>query len=155
MKTIKAISLWQPWASLWLTDRKIHETRSWPIPRSAPRYLLVHASKNQRALVTSAHGEDMQRILHEEYGRGRILPLGQLIGVVELIGCKPTAEVYPPNQVHTADNFFCGNFEPGRWAWERGRYHAFSQPLGCMGRQGLFDVPWDDVKLLCPAWVTP
>lgn len=154
---MKALSLWQPWASLWLSERKMHETRSWPVPRSAPRFLLVQASKTRKGTLDAERDPELRSIVEDEFGGhwGLDLPFGQLIGVVELIDCKATQEVYPPNQVHTGDDYFCGNFEPGRWAWQRGRYHAFSQPRGWMGRQGLFDVPWDDVKLLCPAWVTP
>lgn len=40
---MKAISLWQPWASLWLTPRKIHETR--PRRWNHSGWLAVHASK--------------------------------------------------------------------------------------------------------------
>jgi activating signal cointegrator 1 len=40
---MKAISLWQPWASLWFTDSKIHETRHWSTRHRGPLY--VHAAK--------------------------------------------------------------------------------------------------------------
>ena len=45
MSEIKAISLWQPWASLIALGGKKIETRSWPTKYRGP--LAIHASKNQ------------------------------------------------------------------------------------------------------------
>ena len=41
--TMKAISLWQPWGSLWLSPAKRHETRHWQTRHRGK--LLVHAAK--------------------------------------------------------------------------------------------------------------
>lgn len=41
---MKALTLWQPWASLWAHQLKINETRSWATTYSGP--LAVHAAKN-------------------------------------------------------------------------------------------------------------
>src|SRR6266851_1649200 len=40
---MKGISLWQPWASLWCSRRKVHETRHWRCRHRG--WLLVHAAK--------------------------------------------------------------------------------------------------------------
>jgi hypothetical protein len=41
--TIKAISLWQPWASLMALGLKRHETRHWPTAYRGP--IAIHAAK--------------------------------------------------------------------------------------------------------------
>ena len=49
-----AISLWQPWATLWVLQEKVYETRSWQTPAKVlPRRMLVHA-----ALRWTASGSD-------------------------------------------------------------------------------------------------
>jgi hypothetical protein len=45
-RSMKAISLWQPWASLWCSPRKIHETRHWPTNNRG--WMLVHAAQAVR-----------------------------------------------------------------------------------------------------------
>lgn len=47
---MRAISLWQPWASLWLSGFKVHETRHWHITRQWKDWnpgdrMAVHAAK--------------------------------------------------------------------------------------------------------------
>ncbi len=39
--TIRALTLWQPWAPLWCSEAKVHETRSYPTMFRAS--MAVHA----------------------------------------------------------------------------------------------------------------
>jgi hypothetical protein len=61
---MKAISLWQPWASLWVSGRKIHETRSW---RTRHRgWLAVHAARRIEADLSWC--AELSGIVVEEFG---------------------------------------------------------------------------------------
>ncbi len=133
---VRAISLWQPWASLWLSPRKIHETRHWPTTYRGP--LAVHAAKR---IEKRLEGHPLLDILTEEYGsRWAVdLPSGALIGVVELTDCKPTESI--PRCEISIDDFHCGDFSPGRYAWKRGGFRLLQQPVPYTGRQGFFNVP--------------
>jgi hypothetical protein len=131
---LKAISLWQPWASLWLSPRKIHETRDW-----STRFrgvLLVHAAKRLERDVDV----DLDDILNLQFGPDwrKELPTGAIIGRVELVDCWRTEDIRP--QV-TAEDLACGDFSPGRFAWERLGADRFVTPIPYRGKQGLFDVP--------------
>jgi hypothetical protein len=131
---MKAITLWQPWASLWLSPAKVHETRSWPTKHRG--YLLVHAAKRECDATLSPELED---ICVREFGRRwrRDLPRASLIGRVDLVECLST------NIAHSehVDDGVCGDFGPDRFMWRRDRFHKFDTPIPYVGRQGMFTIP--------------
>lgn len=131
---MKAISLWQPWASLWCSPAKIHETRSWPTDYRG--WLAVHAAKK----VVKVDG-DLAEIVDRHCGR--MLPYGAFVGIVYLDHCLPTELVIREylRLGKPQDDLVCGDFAPGRWAWRRGHFRQFQAPVPWRGRQGLFTVP--------------
>jgi hypothetical protein len=135
---VKAISLWQPWGSLWVDGIKLHETRHWFTTHRGP--LLVHAAKTMCAAVEP----DLAEILEQRYGSrwAKELPRGALIGCVELVACQPTVFI-----ACTVDDreLACGNWSPGRYAWRAQQAYQFCEPIPYKGRQGFFDVPADIV----------
>ena len=143
---MRAISLWQPWASLWLSDAKVHETRCWATKYRGP--LLVHAAKRNPVLVDP--GTHLDDILTDEFGGhwGIDLPTGAIIGVVDLVDCQPTETMTAKHR--DSDDFWCGDFCPGRFAWKRERYTVFKHPVPYRGRQRIFNIPDEavDVNLL-------
>lgn len=132
----RAISLWQPWASLWCSPRKIHETRHWPTSHRG--WLLVHAAQR----FEKDHGPDFANILRAEFGSNwfRDLPRGALIGMVNLVACQRTEDIYPRG-VDSGDDFQCGNFDEGRYGWRRDEFKRFANPIPYRGQQGMFEVP--------------
>lgn len=137
MSAMKAISLWQPWASLWLSEAKVHETRHWPTPHRGP--LLVHAAKK---IVKDIHPDDeLGAIVVREFGANwaQELPRGALVGLVELVVVVPTGTL--PKKHTGSDDFYCGDFSTGRFGWRRGIYRRFAVPIPYRGLQSLFDVP--------------
>ena len=134
---MRAISLWQPYASLWLSPYKLHETRHWSTQYRGP--LAVHAAKRAETVVD----DRVEFLLRAHFGRdwARTLPRGALIGVLNLDGCERTEKIYPL-QPATADDYACGNFAPGRYGWRRGSvFRLLSKPIPYIGRQGFFNVP--------------
>lgn len=135
MQRMRAISLWQPWASLWLTDAKTIETRSWYTGVRGP--VLVHAAKRIERDVDS----ELASICEAEFGADwrRTLPLGALVGRIYLEACAGTAYL---SRKSSAQDLACGNFEPGRFGWIRSReVIEFVRPIPYRGQQGFFWVP--------------
>ena len=82
---MKAISLWQPWATLIAVGAKRLETRSWE-----SRYqgeLAIHAAKRWTA---DAH-DLIQESPFREALQGHRMPRGVIVAVVRLTGCLRTA----------------------------------------------------------------
>jgi activating signal cointegrator 1 len=142
---VKAISLWQPWASLWLSDAKVHETRHWPTSHRG--WLLVHAAKRK---VDDFSGDRIDDICSGLFGNhwGQELPFGALIGMVNLVGC--TASDTLPIGYQQTDDYECGDFSPGRFAWRRSAFKLFKPSIPYRGMQGIFNVP-DNLIPFCEA----
>lgn len=136
------LSLWQPWASLWLGP-KIHETRHWGTKYRGLIY--VHAAK--RKFTEKDLSDDVIELCQDEYG-GHFwndLPRGQIIGIIDLIDCVrfPEWEGRSLSPACDRHDFICGDFSAGRYGWKRGPDPVHIGPWPYKGRQGLF--PVDDL----------
>lgn len=143
---MKAISLWQPWASLWISGVKIHETRSWPYPHVGKiPDMCVHASKT----LVGAPGAEVDDLCIKLFGmrwRER-LPRGALIGVVNVTDVIKTEDLFISRwwaeQTERARvDIVCGNFAPGRYAWRAApKPIRFDKPIPYLGKQRVFNIP--------------
>ena len=139
---MKAISLWQPWASLWLSGRKIHETRHWHIRNqwkdwTPGQRMAVHAAK--KFVKDIDPEEDLRKILDDQFGGhwAMDLPTGALIGTIAVMDCVSAGLIPDLDE----DDRECGNFADGRWAWRGADPIIFPHPIPWRGSQGIFNVP--------------
>ena len=142
---MKAISLWQPWASLWACGRKKFETRSWATSHSGP--LLVHAAKR----IETDISDELRDICEDQFGGhwARELPAGALIAVCDRVICKPTDRLRVDDE-----EFAQGNFTDGRFAWDPFNMRELPEQIPWRGMQGLFDIP-ENVIAGAPATPAP
>jgi hypothetical protein len=128
---MKAISLWQPWASAMALGLKRIETRHW-----STRYrglIAIHAAKRWTADERDFHA------LEQEAGRMPAeLPLGAIVATARLVDVKRTEQLVD----HISDGEHCwGNYGPERYGWLFEEIVALPVPILFKGAQGLFDVP--------------
>lgn len=151
---MKCLSLWQPWASLLVHGRKQVETRGWPIRHRGP--LLVHAAKTwNRELRAICTQEPFKSVL-ESLSLGAAidcgLPLGLIVGRVEVVNCFSTDTVvlgshlgedrmHAGRLVITPTEVAFGDYSSDRFAFLCKNPVAFATPITYRGAQGLFDVP--------------
>lgn len=126
---IRAISLWQPWASLWGTPVKPYETRHWPTSHRG--MIAIHAAK-KKVPVSS----QVDRICREMFGANwrETLPRGALIGHGILHAVCRTETLTNL----TDDQYECGDFGPDRFGWLLTELVTLKTPAPLIGRQGLF-----------------
>jgi len=142
---VKALSLWQPWASLMADGLKTMETRGWRTPYLGP--LCIHAAKRPLTRIEKA-------LMYEWSCKGLLpaswvdyeLPLGAIVAVVNLKGCIHT-ELCTRNMEREGE---FGNYAPGRWAWLTTGLYKLETPLPCRGAQGLWELPIYDFGPDCP-----
>src|ERR671916_581061 len=99
---MKAISLWQPWASLVIIGAKVWETRSWSTTYRGS--LLIHAS----AKKPSKREKDMfeSDVHFSKYIKEiDLLPFGCLIGTVALKNVYTTSWLLQHMEDYTATNW--------------------------------------------------
>lgn len=139
---MKAITLFQPWATLLVTGAKLHETRSWR-PRDVPAPpVAVHASKRwDQALLEITNSEPFRTYLQDAPGViadkfGQLwLPVGGIVGAVEF-GAAVTTEA-KSQEIDDVERAF-GDWRGGRFAWPVRRSIALPDLLQCRGAQGLW-----------------
>lgn len=138
------ISLWQPWASLWVARRKIHETRHWAPPVTIKGMPVLGATIGVHAAKRLIARDDLDplcaRICDDEFGLHweRTLPRGLVIGAGRLVACWQTAA--RRRQV-TQEEQALGDWSDGRYAWQLIDTVQFARPIPWRGQQAVFDVP--------------
>ncbi|MCW5648386.1 MAG: ASCH domain-containing protein [Ramlibacter sp.] len=150
---MRAISLWQPWATAAALGSKRVETRHWATAYRGP--LLIHAAKRCNKTEMRVYGEQpaWRNALRLDGNAGPLweaLPLGAVVAVCNLIDCRPsetfTAAVLDEQRWHDPDRDpfterMMGNFEPQRYGWVLADVHALREPIPYKGGQSFFDVP--------------
>jgi hypothetical protein len=137
-RTIKAISLWQPWATLVARGLKTHETRHWPTEHRGP--IAIHAAKTLDLV-----GAPVQ-LCHRGLGRAwwAECPQGAIVAIARLRTCVSTDAVF--RDLTRADEA-AGDFSQGRFAWRLGDIRRLVEPIPALGRQGLFNwAPPQDIE---------
>lgn len=136
---MKALSLWQPWASLYVLGVKALETRSWPTSYRGP--LLVHAAQRMDVSPPAPWAALEDRGFTPDN-----VPRGALVGAVRLSDVFRTDGLvvgFGERQL--------GDFSPGRFAWEATSRVVFARPRPWLGRQGLFEVDTPDAARIVEA----
>lgn len=156
---MKALSLWQPWATLMAIGAKRFETRSWGTSYRGP-LVICAARKQDDDSIGLAMTPPFLEALHAGRDRlpwlpkeGRVtladyLPFGYALAVVNLVECwgvrADRMQVEHPAYVlralpPRAEQRF-GDYTPGRFAWETAGARVLRQPVPVRGRQQLFDL---------------
>jgi hypothetical protein len=141
---MKAISLWQPWASLVAHGHKKIETRSWRCPLQPGTLLAIHAAKrwnSELAILSSTIPfVDALKGIATYGGRGwPNLPSGVIVAVVRFAECITTTEaLMRPRLVTNWEGHF-GNYGGGRFAWIFDRILRIDEPVREPGRQSIWE----------------
>lgn len=134
----RALSMWQPWASLYAHGYKGFETRGWATSYRGPIY--IHAAKKPLtetladlpAELVELIG-DLLPIIPENY------PSGCLIARGNLVACHPMTLEFVRGITPTEK--MLGDWRLGRFAWEVRNMILLDKPIPCRGAQGLWSVP--------------
>lgn len=138
-RAIKAITLHQPWATLFVVGAKTVETRSWPTSYRGP--IAIHAAKILPSYAFYASFREPLDSVLKDHGittpRAILdLPLGVVVAKGRLIMCREIdvvafAAISPTERA-------CGDFTPGRFAWLIKDIEPVDPPILARGRQRLW-----------------
>ena len=142
---MKAITLWQPWASLIACGAKKIETRSWATKYRGP--LAIHAAKNYNT-PKCAWQEPFKTGLAKagmftEYPGGKLgfslRHNGCVIAIADLVDCIEMTRMDIVTMV-SEQEFEFGNYEPGRFMWLMENVRPI-EPVPAKGMQRLWEWP--------------
>lgn len=134
---MKAISLWQPWATLVATGAKQYETRSWSTTYRGP--LIIHAAKRYDDLPQ--RGKHRNHFI-KAFGEAGIyfplteIPRGVYLCIVDLVEVVTTESIV--NLISEQERAF-GNYSSGRFAWKLENVRVFPEPVPARGYQRLWN----------------
>lgn len=123
---LKAISLWQPWASLMTIGAKQNETRSWPTSHRG--LLAIHAAK--RKMTNELRDNPYYKNVT---GGAFFFPYGVIVAVVDVYSCRGTNESKGLSEQEKA----FGDYSPGRFYWVTHNPRKIN-PVPCRGFQGIW-----------------
>lgn len=163
---MKAITIWQPFASLKACGAKEFETRSWATTYRGPIAIHAAALSPFKAIrdVPFDSVRKMREALKETgilplFTNFRDLPLGAVIATGELIGCHEIV-LHGGRGIHSGDpgwletdhgiyeptdqELLFGDWTPGRYAWEFANMQLLPEPIPAKGKQRLWN--WEESK---------
>lgn len=145
---MRALPMWQPWASLVALGAKKVETRAyppWKIGLGVGERIAIHATKTDRELRFCS-----EPYFHDHVPEPAALPLGAIIATCIIdrwtrITAELAAELA---RINPQEHAF-GDYTPGRFAWVLRDLVRPPVPVEWRGSQGSFEVP--DGVLSAPA----
>jgi activating signal cointegrator 1 len=141
---MKALSLWQPWASLVALREKRYETREWTTNHRG--YLAIHATSKMPPywLGASRHTEKFRNELADVFNvrreydvfAAKKLPLGAVLCIVNLVDIQETVHI---REILCERERIFGNYEDGRYAWHFELVEVFDPPIPAKGNRMLWN----------------
>jgi hypothetical protein len=149
---MKALTLWQPWASAVRLGEKKIETRCWTTKYRGE--MAIHAAEKKpsflgRSAETVTFRDELADVLNCRRDRDdrhgihldsaiRALPRGVVLCIVKLVAIEETAAVR--DSLSQRELIF-GNYEDGRYAWFLEMVEVFEAPMPAKGNRMLWN--WD------------
>jgi len=133
---MKAISLWEPWASLIALGAKTYETRHWPWKYRGE--LLICAAKgglSKIELLDLLNFKPFRNVL----GENPKLNFGNAVAIVNVTDCIPTEKMEFDSIKPVYEQDF-GDYTYGRFAIRLENIRRIKNPFPVKGAQGFFNV---------------
>jgi hypothetical protein len=162
---MKAITIWQPWASLKACGAKEFETRGWETKYRGP--IAIHAAvKTFSPLDFAVFDPNLAKSITEILKKNGMsihnLPFGCVIATGELVNCwkihgahgrgasirNVFIDRYDPDDPNhitmiSPQELLFGDWTPGRYAWEFANMRMLATPIPEKGKQGLWN--WEPI----------
>ncbi len=137
---MKALSIWQPWASLIIAGHKKIETRPWPAPyQIRGQRIAIASTKSMQAEQRRAAEEEAFQRHSRATGFPALeqLPMGSVLGTVIVAGCRCIDPEFLESLDDQEEAF--GIYAPDRFAWLLEDPQPLEKPVPVCGAQGLWE----------------
>lgn len=143
---MKALTLWQPWASLVALGEKRIETRCWQTKYRGELAIHAAAQLPPKWLGRSAESNEFRTEIADVLNCRRYfvesevqaLPRAVVLCIVRLVGIEETPRV---REILPRRELIFGNYEDGRYAWNLELVEVFDKPIPAKGNRLLWN--WD------------
>jgi hypothetical protein len=143
---MRALTLWQPWASLIAIGAKLVETRSW-----APPSWLVGERIAIHAAQTPDHIDIAVTYPFHAYLHSAPLPLGAVVATAVIDRyAEMTVESIDRLERDNPHEYAFGLYEPGRFAWVLRDVEPLAVPVLARGGQKIWNLLPETVDAMRP-----
>ena len=129
---MKVLSLREPWATLIKDQKKFIETRSWKINYRGELY--IHASMTKIDQETRNRKELFNLLEKESLSFGMIICKCQLVDCIYM-----TKEYVEDMKRNHYQEYICGEYKEGRYAWILEDIKALEEPILSKGHLGIWN----------------
>lgn len=141
---MKALTLWQPWASLVAMGEKKIETRCWTTKYRGELAIHSAAAFPPSWLGKSRESQEFNQELADVFNcrttlasnEVRALPRGSVLCIVRLVSIEETAIA---RELLDQRELIFGNYEDGRYAWYFEMLERLEQPIPAKGNRMLWN----------------
>lgn len=146
---MKAITLYQPWATLVAVGAKKIETRSWYTKYRGQ--LAIHAAKSYpKKLKALENWEPFKSALYpDNIYTYPCFSCGCIVAICNLVDCMLITSSHMVSMrmsigipLPSEPEFSFGDYTPGRYAWILEDIKRLPKPIPARGRQGIWE--WDE-----------
>ena len=136
---MKVVSLTEPYATLIKEKTKKIETRSWKTTYRGELY--IHASRTGIPKEYEENKELMNLVKNSNY------PYGQIICKAKLVDCiKMTKDWIEQIKKENHQEYLCGIYEEGRYAWILEDIEVLEQPIYAKGSLNIWNFNQDSME---------
>lgn len=128
---MKVISLTEPFATLIKEKKKKIETRSWKTSYRGELY--IHASST-RVPKEWKENKELMNLVQEELTFGKIICKCNLVDCIEM-----TEEWIDKIKKEQPEEYACGIYEKGRYAWVLEKIEPLEEPITVKGHLGIWN----------------
>lgn len=154
---MKAITIYDPWATLAALKQKQYETRDWPIKYRVP--IAIHAAKSTKPWhMDFCWDEPFYTALKERHAGGGITFYpGCIVAIGNLADCSKVVSTLRKDgkltwvrlkngQIIEGNELAFGDYTLGRYAWKLEDVHQLIVPIQTKGYQRIWN--WDETPHL-------
>ncbi len=131
---MKVLSLTEPFATLIKEKKKFIETRSWKTNYRGELY--IHASKTKPAKKDIENRELMSLIPNVIFSYGHIICKCNLVNCIYM-----TKEYVEDMKTNHHQEYICGEYQEGRYAWILENVELLEQPIPAKGQLNIWTFP--------------
>ena len=128
---MKVLSIIEPWATLIKEKKKYIETRTWKTNYRGELY--IHVSKKKININDEHIRKLVELIPNVEMGYGKI------ICKCKLVDCKYIDENFKEEISKNKQEYLCGDFNVGRYAWILEDVVPLEKPIEAKGQLNIWD----------------
>lgn len=125
---MKVLSIREPYATLIANKTKYIETRSWKTKYRGD--IIIHSCKGVYPIK-----EKIQHLVDKKN-----LKYGYMLCIATIVDCVYIDEKYAKKiKSENIDNYLCGDYTPGRYAWILDNIRIIKEPIEISGKLGLWN----------------